>query len=264
MAVDETSGPIVCVGRHGRQIMLREWGGAGQQRATRATVALVGVGALGSAAGLYLAAAGIGRLIVIDNDRVELSNLQRQILFATADVGRPKAEAAATRLQALDPACRVEIHDVRLDRANAADLLAQADIVLDGSDSFETRFAVNQACVALNIPLVSGAVGRWNGQVGVFCSGGAMFASQSDVPCYRCWVPELPPDGTHCATTGVIGALPGLTGAQMALQALKLVSGAGQPLLGRVWLHDSLADTTRIVQLRRDPACPACGDRTCR
>lgn len=262
-AVPDLSAIRPSVERHGRQIMLKEWGGAGQQRLAAATVALVGLGGLGAPAGLYLAAAGIGRLVLIDDDDVELSNLQRQILYATGDIGQPKGHVAARRLTDIDPACQTVIRQVRLDDANAADLLAGVDVVLDGSDSFETRHAVNDACLRLGLPLVSGAVGQWSGQVGVFCSGGPMFASEPPLPCYRCWVRDVPAAAAHCAAVGVIGALPGLIGTQMALQALKLISGAGRPLLGRMWLHDSLNDETRIVTLTRDPDCPACGAASC-
>lgn len=236
--------------RYARHILLKEIGGPGQQRLKAATVAIVGVGGLGAPAALYLAAAGVGRLRLIDDDTVSLDNLQRQIIFRTADTGASKAERAAQALQALNPNTHVEARSVRLTEANARVLLDGADIVLDGTDDFETRFAVNAACQALRVPLVSGAVGRWDGQVAVFAPGG---------PCYRCLVPEAPPDAETCARVGVVGALTGVIGAVMALEAIKLITHSGEPLIGRVLLFDGLDATARTVGLSRDPACPVCG-----
>ena len=247
--------------RYARHIMLREVGGPGQQRLKRATVALVGVGGLGAPAALYLAAAGVGALRLIDDDQVSLSNLQRQILFTTQSLGQGKTETAAAALTALNPHVIVDQRPTRLTPETAQTLLQGADLVLDGSDSFSTRFAVNAACHALGVPLVSGAVGRWDGQLGLFASGLTKAKPAAErLPCYRCFVPEEPPEAETCAAVGVIGALPGVIGAAMALEAVKHLTGAGQTLSGRLWLFDGLNLESRTVVLPRDPACPVCGD----
>ena len=238
------------VERYARHLVLREIGGPGQQRLQSARVLLIGAGGLGAPAALYLAAAGIGVLGLIDPDKVALSNLQRQVLFATQDVGRSKVGVAKSRLEALNPNIRVEPHDVALTASNARVLFSDYDIVLDGTDNFETRFAVNAACLGLNKPLVSGALGRWTGQVGVFCFG--------EGPCYRCLVPEIPPDAELCSTVGVVGALAGVIGAMMALEAVKLIISAPGALTGRVLIYDALAAEARTVRLSKDPSCPAC------
>lgn len=237
--------------RYARHILLKEIGGPGQQRLKAATVAIVGAGGLGAPAALYLAAAGVGRLRLIDDDTVSLDNLQRQIIFRGDDVGAPKVERAQVALAALNDNVTVEIERQRLTEANAAYLLNGADMILDGADDFATRFAVNTAARALNVPLVSGAVGRWNGQVAVFAPGG---------PCYRCLVPETPPDAETCERVGVVGALTGVIGSMMALEAIKLITQAGEPLLGRVLLFDGLKGDARVITLKRDPACPVCGN----
>lgn len=237
--------------RYARHILLKEIGGPGQQRLKAATVAIVGAGGLGAPAALYLAAAGVGRLRLIDDDVVSLDNLQRQIIFRSADVGAPKVERARDALAALNGNVNVEIERERLTAENASALLRGADVVLDGTDDFVTRFAVNAAARALGAPLVSGAVGRWEGQVSVFARGG---------PCYRCLVPEAPPDAEICARVGVVGALTGVIGSMMALEAIKLIAEAGEPLLGRVLFFDGLRGDARTVSLKRDPACPVCGD----
>ena len=236
--------------RYARHILLKEVGGPGQQRLKAATAAIVGAGGLGAPAALYLAAAGVGRLRLIDHDTVALSNLQRQIIFRSADAGAPKVEAAARTLAALNPHVEVELRNERLEDSNAQAIFQGADLILDGADNFATRFAVNAACHALRIPLVSGAVGRWNGQVSVFMPGG---------PCYRCLVPEAPPEAETCAQVGIVGALPGVIGSMMALEAIKHIAEAGETLAGRVLLYDGLAATARTVALKRDPQCPVCG-----
>ncbi len=246
------------VARYARHIMLREVGGPGQQRLKRAAAVLVGVGGLGAPAALYLAAAGIGRLILIDDDVVALSNLQRQILFTTRGIDRPKTDEAARALAALNPHVEIEQRKARLDDSNATSLLAGADIVLDGSDSFATRFAVNAACHALGLPLVSGAIGRWSGQLSLFASG-LTKAQSKKLPCYRCFVPEAPEEAETCAAVGVIGALPGIIGAGMALETIKHVTGAGETLAGRLWLFDGLTMDARTIALNADPACTVCG-----
>ena len=237
------------VERYARHLMLREVGGPGQQRLKAARVLLVGLGGLGAPAALYLAAAGVGTLGLADADTVSLSNLQRQVLYETADVGRLKVEVAAQRLAALNPHVTIETHRVWLDAANARDLVSRYDLVLDGTDDFATRFAVSDACLAEGKTLVSGALGRWTGQVGVF----------QGQPCYRCLVPEVPPEAETCALVGVVGALAGVIGSMMALEAVKLVTGAGAPLGGRLLIYDALAAETRTVRIGPDPACPACG-----
>ena len=236
------------VERYARHLVLREVGGPGQQKLKAARVLLVGAGGLGAPAALYLAAAGVGTLGLADPDAVSLSNLQRQVLYQTADVGRSKVEVASERLTAINPHVTVETHPVWLDAANARDLVARYDLVLDGTDDFATRFAVSDACLAEGKPLVSGALGRWTGQVGVF----------HGQPCYRCLVPEVPPDAETCALVGVVGALAGVIGSMMALEAVKLIVGAGEPLNGRLLIYDALAAETRTVRIGADPACPAC------
>jgi molybdopterin/thiamine biosynthesis adenylyltransferase len=242
----------VDIERFARHIVLREIGGPGQQALGRAHVAIVGAGGLGAPAALYLAAAGIGRITLIDPDTISLDNLQRQILFTTQDVGLPKVDIGARALEALNPATRITKRQQELHEDNAVAFLQDADLVLDGCDNFETRFAVNTASRTLDIPLVSGAVGRWDGQVSVF-------NATPDAPCYRCWVPEMPPDAETCARVGVVGALTGIIGSMMALEAIKLVCEAGDPLTGRIALHDALNATSRTVKLNRDPSCPECG-----
>jgi molybdopterin/thiamine biosynthesis adenylyltransferase len=237
------------VERYARHLVLREVGGPGQQALKAAKVLIVGAGGLGAPAALYLAAAGVGRIGLVDQDTVALSNLQRQVLYATADVGRPKTEAAAEQLAALNPFTEIACHPVMLDADNAAELIAGYDIVLDGTDSFEARYAINAACVAHGKPLVSGALGRWDGQVGVF-------AGQ---PCYRCLVPEAPPDAETCAAVGVVGALAGVVGSMMALEAIKLITGAGAPLVGRLLMYDGLNGLSRTARVAADPTCPICG-----
>ncbi len=235
--------------RYARHLVLREVGGPGQQALKAAKVLIVGAGGLSAPAALYLAAAGVGRIGLVDRDTVALSNLQRQVLYATTDIGRPKTEAAAERLAALNPFTEVVAHPVMLGADNAAALIAGYDLVLDGTDSFEARFAVNAACVAQHTPLVSGALGRWDGQVGVF----------TGQPCYRCLVPEAPPDAETCAAVGVVGALAGVIGSMMALEAVKLITGAGQPLAGRLLVYDGLNGRSRTARVAADPSCPTCG-----
>jgi len=234
--------------RYARHLVLAEVGGPGQQRLQAARVGLVGLGGVGAPAALYLAAAGVGTLRLIDDDTVALSNLQRQIAFDTADIGRPKVEAGAEALTALNPHVRIEPVAQRLTAASAAALVGGCDIVIDGTDDFTTRFAVNAACVAGRVPLVSGALGRWSGQVSVFTGR----------PCYRCLVPAAPPDAETCARVGVIGALAGVVGSMAALEAIKLLAGAGSPLEGRLLIYDGLAGTARTVGVAADPGCPVC------
>lgn len=237
------------VERYARHLVLAEVGGPGQQALSRARVLIVGAGGVGAPAALYLAAAGVGSITLIDHDAVALSNLQRQVLFATEDIGRLKVEAGAERLTALNPHVRVQALDRRVTAANARDLVAAHDVVIDGTDDFETRLIVSDACVEAGRPLVSGALGRWGGQVGVFAGR----------PCYRCLVSEIPPDAETCARVGVVGALAGVIGSIAALEAIKLVTGAGEPLTGRLMIFDGLKGSARTVTVGADPGCPACG-----
>jgi molybdopterin/thiamine biosynthesis adenylyltransferase len=236
------------VERYARHLVLREIGGPGQQKLKAARVLLVGVGGLGAPAALYLAAAGVGRLGLLDPDEVSLSNLQRQVLYGVDDIGRGKALSAGLRLSQLNPEIELEPIPERLTEANARALIAPWDLVLDGTDDFGARFAVNAACVAEGKPLVSGAIGRWSGQVGVFPGR----------PCYQCLVPEIPPDAETCSAVGVVGALAGVIGAMMALEANKLITGAGEPLTGRLLIYDALDGETRTVRVSADPDCPVC------
>jgi len=237
------------VERYARHLVLSEIGGPGQQALKRARVLIVGAGGVGAPAALYLAAAGVGTLGLIDDDVVGLSNLQRQIAFSTPEVGRPKVEAAAERLGGLNPHVTIQTFAERLTPDNAADRIDGFDIVLDGTDDFETRLIVNAACVAAGKPLVSGALGRWSGQVGVFAGR----------PCYQCLVPEIPPDAETCARVGVVGALAGVVGSMAALETIKLITGAGEALAGRLMLYDGLAAMARTVRVTADPQCPVCG-----
>ncbi|MGV8929986.1 MAG: HesA/MoeB/ThiF family protein [Brevundimonas sp.] len=235
--------------RYARHLVLAEVGGPGQQRLKAARVGLVGLGGVGAPAALYLASAGVGALRLIDDDTVALSNLQRQIIFGLADLGRSKVEAGADALMALNTHVAVERVAERLTAVNADRLVADCDVVIDGTDDFAARFAVNEACVAAGVPLVSGALGRWSGQVGVFAGR----------PCYRCLLPDAPPDAETCARVGVVGALAGVVGSMAALEAIKIVTGAGVPLSGRLLIYDGLAGTARTVTVAADPACPVCG-----
>jgi molybdopterin/thiamine biosynthesis adenylyltransferase len=247
------------VERYARHLVLREIGGPGQQRLKAASVLVVGAGGLGAPAALYLAAAGIGRMGLVDADTVALSNLQRQVLYVSADVGRGKVIAAGERLVALNPHVQIDPHPMMLDEANAAELVRSYDLVLDGTDSFQTRFAVNAACFAEGKPLVSGAIGRWTGQISVFEAGltrGRPLAERR--PCYRCLVPEVPPDAETCSAVGVMGALAGVIGSMMALEAVKLITGAGETLSGRLMIYDALSAEVRTVGLSPDPECEVC------
>ncbi|HSV02246.1 MAG TPA: molybdopterin-synthase adenylyltransferase MoeB [Phenylobacterium sp.] len=235
--------------RYARHLVLREVGGPGQQKLKAGSALIVGAGGLGSPAALYLAAAGLGTLILADPDEVDLSNLQRQVIYTEEDLGRAKPEAAADRLAALNPHIFVAGYNGAFTDDTADELVTGVDVVLDGTDDFATRFAVNAACVRMGKPLVSGAIGRWTGQAGVFAGR----------PCYRCLVPEIPPEAETCSVVGVVGALAGVIGSLMALEAIKLLTGAGEPLTGRLMIYDALAGQTRTVRVAADPECPVCG-----
>jgi adenylyltransferase/sulfurtransferase len=240
--------------RYSRHLLIPEVGLAGQQRLAAARVLVIGAGGLGSPVLAYLAAAGVGRLIVIDDDTVDLTNLQRQILYDTADVGAPKAERAAERLRALNPQVAVDALRARFDASNARELVRLADLVVDASDTFETRYLVNDACVLEGKRDVSGSIFRFDGQLSVFGAPGG--------PCYRCLYPEPPPEHLvpSCSEGGVLGVLAGIIGSFQAAEALKLILGIGEPLIGRLLLVDALDARVRDVRIVRDPACALCGD----
>lgn len=240
--------------RYARHIILKEIGGAGQQALLGATVALIGAGGIGSPAILYLAAAGVGKLRVIDDDVVDLSNLQRQTLFGTADIGRPKAEIAAARVAAMNPDVKVEPVTVRIDADTADALLAGADVVLDGCDNFGTRLAVADAATRLRIPLITAAVGQFDGQLGVWRGW------EAEEPCYRCLVGDNPgqPD-VSCADQGVLGALTGVMGSLGAMEAIRALTGYGDDPAGKLLLVDALAFRFRTIKVPKDPGCRCAG-----
>lgn len=241
--------------RYARHLTLPEVGREGQERLRAARVLVVGVGGLGSPAALYLAAAGVGTLGLVDFDAVEESNLQRQILFGQTDVGKSKLEVAADRLRAAHPRLIVEPHEVRLDRHNALGIVGRYDIVLDGSDNLPTRYLINDACVLTGRPDVYGSIFRFEGQVSVFWGERG--------PCYRCLFPEPPPPALvpSCADAGVLGVLPGVIGTLQANEAIKWIVGAGDLALGRLLLFDALGLRFRELRVRKDPDCPVCGER---
>lgn len=240
--------------RYARHIILKEIGGVGQQALLGATVALIGAGGIGSPAIQYLAAAGVGRLRVIDDDVVDLSNLQRQTLFGTANIGRPKAEVAAERVTAMNPDVSVEPVTVRIDADTADALLAGADLILDGCDNFDTRLAVSDAATRLRIPLVSAAVGQFDGQLGVWRGW------EVDKPCYRCLVGDDPDrPGISCADQGVLGALTGVMGSLGAMEVIRALTGYGDDPAGRLLLVDALAFRFRTITVPKDPGCRCAG-----
>jgi molybdopterin/thiamine biosynthesis adenylyltransferase len=253
----ERDGPFspVELERYARHIVLREVGGPGQLGLKRAKVLVVGAGGLGSPAILYLAAAGIGRIGVIDDDAVSLSNLQRQVIHTDARSGVPKVFSAKDTVRALNPHVDLLPYNRRLTAEIAEELVADFDLVLDGSDSFETRALVNRACVAAGRPLVAGAIAQWDGQVTVWHPA-------EGAPCMACVFPRAPEPGQapSCAEAGVIGALPGVIGSMMAMEAIKLVTGAGTPLRGAMLLYDGLEGDARRMRLHRRPGCPVCGE----
>ena len=242
--------------RYSRHLVLPGVGLEGQRRIKAARVLLVGAGGLGSPAALYLAAAGVGTIGLVDFDLVDASNLQRQVLHGTSAVGKPKLDSARARVADLNPNVLVETHSTRLTSENALEILRGYDIIVDGTDNFPTRYLVNDACVLLGKPSVYGSIFRFDGQASVFCT--------ADGPCYRCLFPTPPAPGSvpSCAEGGVLGVLPGLVGTIQATEALKLILGAGDALVGRLLLVDALNMTFRTVRVPRDPNCPACGTRT--
>ena len=241
--------------RYSRHLVLPEIGVAGQAKLARARVALVGAGGLGSPIGLYLAAAGVGELTLIDDDRVERSNLQRQVVHRDDRIGMPKVESAQATLAGLNPSIRVRAVQERLRASNVEELLRGHDVVVDGADNFPTRYLVNAACLRLRLPWAYGAVQRFAGQASAFDPRDA------DSPCYRCLFPYPPSaaEAPNCSEAGVLGVLPGIVGLLQANEVLKFILGIGTPLVGRLLCHDALAGTFRELRLRRDPACPGCG-----
>jgi sulfur-carrier protein adenylyltransferase/sulfurtransferase len=242
------------VQRYSRHLIMPEVGMEGQLKLKRARVLTIGTGGLGAPLGLYLAAAGVGHLGLVDFDVVDSSNLQRQVTFTTADVGKPKSQAAKARLSALNPAIEIVSYETRLTSDNAFELFRDYDIIVDGTDNFPTRFLVNDACVLLGKPNVYGSIFRFEGQATVFGYPGG--------PCYRCLYPEPPPPGLvpSCAEGGVLGVLPGIVGSIQAMETIKLILGTGEPLVGRLLLFDALAMRFRELKLKKNPDCPLCGD----
>src|SRR6202041_3334175 len=239
--------------RYSRDLIMPEVGMEGQLKLKRAKVLLIGTGGLGAPLGLYLAAAGVGRIGVVDFDKIDFTNLQRQVMFGTSDVGRPKIEAAAERMAGINPEIRLDRYETALTSENALDIMRDYDIVVDGTDNFPTRYLVNDACVLLGKPNVYGSIFRFEGQATVFAYEGG--------PCYRCLYPEPPPPGLvpSCAEGGVLGILPGTVGLIQATEVIKLILGAGEPLIGRLLLVDSLGMRFRELKLRKNPDCPVCG-----
>jgi molybdopterin/thiamine biosynthesis adenylyltransferase/rhodanese-related sulfurtransferase len=240
--------------RYSRHLLIPEVGLAGQERLSRARVLVIGAGGLGSPVLAYLAAAGIGRIVVVDDDTVDVTNLQRPIVYDTADVGASKAHRAAERLRALNPQIAIDALATRFDASNARELVRLVDVVVDGSDTFSTRYLVNDACVLEGKPDVHGAIFRFDGQLSVFGAPGG--------PCYRCLYPEPPPEDLvpSCSEGGVLGVLAGMVGTFQANEAIKLILGIGTPLVGRLLLIDALDGRVRDVRIARDPACPLCGE----
>ena len=242
------------VARYSRHLIMPEVGMDGQLKLKAASVLCIGAGGLGSPVAMYLAAAGVGRIGIVDFDVVDYSNLQRQIIHGTPDVGRPKLDSARDSLAAINPEVRVETHNLALSSGNALDLFREYDIIVDGTDNFPTRYLVNDACVLLGKPNCYGSIFRFEGQASVFGAPGG--------PCYRCLYPEPPPPGLvpSCAEGGVLGILPGVVGTIQATEAVKLIMGAGEPLIGRFLIYDALRMRFRELKLRKDPDCPVCGE----
>ncbi|MCO5297278.1 MAG: molybdopterin-synthase adenylyltransferase MoeB [Fimbriimonadaceae bacterium] len=241
--------------RYSRHLIMPKVGLEGQRRLKGASVLLIGAGGLGSPAAMYLAAAGVGRIGLVDFDVVDLTNLQRQVIHGTDDVGRSKLDSAAETIRGINPHVRVDRHEVLLSSENALEILSDYDVVVDGTDNFPTRYLVNDACVMLGKPNVYGSIFRFDGQTSVL--------AHPDGPCYRCLFPEPPPPGLvpSCAEGGVLGILPGVIGLIQATEAVKLILGKGEPLVGRLLLYDALAMRFRELAIRRDPSCPVCGDQ---
>ncbi len=243
--------------RYARHIVLREIGGAGQQKLRKARVLVIGAGGLGSPVLMYLAAAGVGVMGVVDDDIVSLSNLQRQVLHSTESIGMPKVTSAIEAVGRINPHATIEPHQTRITSENAADIVAGYDLVLDGSDNFDTRYLINEICVSLNKPLISAAMSQWEGQISLYdpANGG---------PCYACVFPERPADGLapSCSEAGVMGALAGVMGSMMAGEAIKFITGAGESLRGQMLIFDALYGETRKFKLAANSKCPVCGNHS--
>ena len=248
------------ISRYSRHLILPEVTLEGQKKLKAASVLVIGTGGLGAPVSMYLAAAGVGRIGLVDFDVVDFSNLQRQIIFSNSDVGRPKTQSAKDRLSALNPFVQIETHNERFSSENAPKIISQYDIVVDGTDNFPTRYCTNDACVMLKKPNVYGSIFRFEGQATVFDPRPG--ESGKAGPCYRCLYPEPPPPGMvpSCAEGGVLGVLPGVIGCIQATEAVKLILGVGQPLTGRLLRYNALDMTFKTLKLRRDPTCPICGD----
>jgi adenylyltransferase/sulfurtransferase len=246
--------------RYARHIILKEVGGAGQARLLRARVAIIGAGGLGSPLLMYLAAAGVGTLGLIDDDVVSLSNLQRQIVHASDRIGRTKTASAREAIAAINPDITLECHEVRLTADNAGELLAGYDIIADGSDNFATRLAVSDACVALKTTLVSGAIAGFEGQLATFKPHAA--DDDAGLPCYRCFLPRHPGEAAErsCSDQGILGAVAGVVGTMQAVEVLKELLDLGNSLAGQLMLYDSLSARSRLIRLPKDPACTSCGN----
>ena len=243
--------------RYARHLILREIGGPGQSKLRKARVLSIGAGGLGSPLLMYLAAAGIGTLGMIDDDVVSLSNLQRQVLFTTRGVGTPKVDAAKDMLSALNDGVSIETHAMRITPENAREIIGAYDVVCDGSDNFDTRYLINATCAALEVPLVAGAIGQWDGQLSVY-------APHEGGPCYACVFPERPEAGVAatCAEAGVVGALPGIVGSMMAMEVIKYLTDAGETLAGRLWLYDALSAEARTLKVAKRDDCEVCGPQS--
>lgn len=244
--------------RYARHIVLREIGGPGQQKLLKARVLVIGAGGLGSPALMYLAAAGVGVIGLVDDDVVSLSNLQRQVLHSTDSIGIPKVDSATQALARINPHISLETYQERLKPENAAEIIGKYDLVLDGSDNFDTRYMVNEVCTALKTPLISAAMSQWEGQISLYnpANGG---------PCYACVFPERPADGLapNCSEAGVMGALAGVMGSMMAGEAIKYITGAGEGLQGQMLIFDALYGETRKFTLAKNPKCQVCGNDEC-
>jgi adenylyltransferase/sulfurtransferase len=243
--------------RYARHIILREIGGPGQAKLLASKVLVVGAGGLGASSLLYLAAAGVGTLGIVDFDQVDLSNLQRQVIHTTDRIGQSKTASARAAIEAINPDVEVIEHDVRLTADNAMDILSPYDLVADGTDSFETRYLINDACYFANKPLVSAAVGQFDGQLATYR------AFEEGRPCYRCLMPEAPDPGTvpTCAEAGVLGALTGIMGSLQGLEVIKELLGLGESMTGRLLIYDALGTTFRTVRVAPDPECELCSDK---
>lgn len=239
--------------RYARHLILREIGGLGQAKLRKARILSIGAGGLGSPLLLYLAAAGVGTLGIVDDDRVSLSNLQRQILFATRSIGKLKTEIAKQKLSDLNDGVAIQVINERFVPENALSICSDYDLVCDGSDNFDTRYLVNQTCTELGIPLIAGAIGQWDGQLSVY-------APHLNAPCYACIFPVRPEAvvAATCAEAGVVGALPGIVGSMMAMEVIKYITGAGDSLAGRLWLYDALSAETRTLKVSRRADCEVC------